>query len=48
MKQSYGDALFACLAVEPRRMLCPVEEVGVQVEGKQRDGVEGGGVSKGT
>jgi hypothetical protein len=48
MKLAHGDALFASLAVEPWRMLCLVEEMGVQIERKQSDGIEGGGVPKET
>lgn len=48
MKLAHGDALFASLAVETWRMLCLVEEMGVQIEGKQSDGIEGGGIPKET
>ena len=48
MKLAHRNALFASLAVEAWRMLCLVEEMGVQIEGKQSDGIEGGGIPKET
>ena len=44
---AHGNTLLARLAVESGRMLSLVEEMGVQIERKQGDSVEGGGVSKG-
>ena len=44
---AHGNTLLARLAVESGRMLSLVEEMGVQIERKQGDGVEGGGVSEG-